>query len=63
MLKCPKATDTVRQNRLKLAGHYYRHAEEAAHNLVLWTSNHDKRGQGWPARTFVQQLRDETDLK
>ena len=59
----PKATDTVKQKRLKLAGHCYRHPEEAASNLVLWTPNHGKRGRGRPARTFVQQLRDDTGLK
>ena len=59
----PKATDTVKQKRLKLAGHCYRHPEEAASNLVLWTPNHGKRGRGRPARTFVQQLRDDTGLQ
>ena len=59
----PKATDTIRQKRLKLAGHCYRHPEEAASNLVLWTPNHGKRGRGRPARTFVQQLRDDTGLQ
>ena len=58
----PKATDTIKQKRLKLAGHCYRH-QEAASNLVLWTSNHGKRGRGRPARTFVQQLRDDTGLQ
>ena len=59
----PKATDTVKQKRLKLAGHCYRHPEEAASNLVLWTPNHGKRRRGRPARTFVQQLRDDTGLQ
>ena len=52
----PKATDTVKQNRFKLAGHCYRHPDEAASNLVLWIPNHGKRGRGRLARTFVQQL-------
>ena len=59
----PKATDTIKQKRLKLAGHCYRHPEEAESNLVLWTPNHGKRGRGRPARTFVQQLRDDTGLQ
>ena len=54
--KQPKVTDTVRQKRLKLTGHCYRHPEEAAHNLVLWIPNRT-------ARTFVQQQWDDTGLK
>ena len=58
----PRATDTVKQKGLKLAGHCYRHPEEAASNLVLQTPNHGKQGRGRPAGTFVQQLRDDTSL-
>ena len=35
--KVPEVADTVKQKRLKLAGHRYRHPDEAASNLVLWT--------------------------
>lgn len=59
----PKATATIKHRRLKLAGHCCRHPEEAASNLVLWTPKHGKRGRGRPARTFVQQLREDTGLE
>ena len=41
----PKATDTVKQKRLKQAGHCYRHPEEAAYNLVLWAPYHASEGE------------------
>ena len=52
----PKATDTIKQKRLKLAGHCYRHPEEAASNLVLWTPNHGKRGRGRVCSSFETSL-------
>ena len=58
----PKVTATIRHRRLKLAGHCCRHPEEAASKLVMWTPDHGKRGRGRPARSFVQQLHDDTGL-
>ena len=55
-------TDKVRARRLKLAGHVRRHPEEAAHELVWWTPQHGNRKRGRPARTFVQQLEEDTEL-
>ena len=56
----PKATDTIKQKRLKLASHCYRHPEEATSKSSVVDPNHGTRGQGRPVRTFVQQLRDDT---
>ena len=59
----PKVTDKVRAHRLKLAGHVRRHPEEAAYELVWWTPQHGNRKRGRPARTFVQQLEEDTELE
>ena len=41
-----KVTDTVKQGRLKPAGHCYRHPEENASNLVLLTKVTVNGGKG-----------------
>ena len=46
-----------------LAGHCYKHLEEAATNLVVCTPYHGNRGWGRPWRTFVYQVRDDTGFK
>ena len=58
----PKVSETIRRRRLKLAGHCYRHPEEAASGLVLWEPKHGKRKRGRPALTYIDQLCRETDL-
>ena len=42
----PKATDTIKQRRLKPAGHSYRHPEETVSNLVVWTQVTECEGKG-----------------
>jgi len=57
-----KVTDKIRHRRMKLAGHCFRHPEEVASSLVLWTPAHGKRSRGRPSRNFVQQLEEDTGL-
>ena len=48
---------------LNLAGHFVRHKEEMAHNLVLWTPTRGKRRRGRQQLTCVDALKLQTDLE
>ena len=50
----PKVTFKIQERRLKLAGHCYRHPEEIASNLVLWSPTRGRRSRGRPALTYVR---------
>ena len=58
----PKVTSKIRTRRLKLAGHIYRHPEEAAKELLMWTPLYGRRKKGRPTRTYVQQLEEDTGM-
>ena len=48
--------------RLRFAGHCCRSKDEVASDLVLWQPQHGNRSRGLPAKTYIDQLRDDTDL-
>ena len=48
----PKITDKGRTRQLKLAGHCYRHIEEVASGLILWTPRHGQRSIGRQAELY-----------
>ena len=52
--KLPKLTDKIRERRLKLAGHCYRHPELVAQKLTLWRPQQSNRSRG--GRTRVTGL-------
>ena len=52
----PKLTDKIRERRLKLAGHCYRHPELVAHKLTLWTPQQGSRSRGGRTHTYVDTL-------
>lgn len=56
----PKVTEKVRQRRLRAAGHYHRHKEEIAEEVLFWEPKHGKPGAR--NKTYVQQLREDTGL-
>ncbi len=58
----PPVTLKIRQRRLRLAGHCWRHKEEIARDLVLWEPLDGKRKRGRQRRTYVDNLLDDTGL-
>ena len=48
--------------RLRFAGHCWRSKDEVASDRILWQPQHGNRSRGRPAKTYIDQLRDDTDL-
>ena len=42
------------------AGHCWRSRDELISDVLLWTSSHGRAKAGWPARTYIQQLCEDT---
>ena len=38
------------------AGHYWRSKDELISDILPWTPSHGQAKEGWPARTYIQQL-------
>ena len=55
----PPISQTLRDRRLRFAGHCFRSKEELASDLVLWQPNHGFKSRGRPARTYPDQLSDD----
>ena len=56
----PRISQTVRERRLRFAGHCYRATNECSSNVLLWQPQHGKRSVGRPAKTFVDLLEEDT---
>ena len=52
----PKITEILRERRMKFAGHCWRAKQELASDLLLWTPKHGERAVGQPAKTYIDQL-------
>ena len=59
----PKLTDKIRERRLKLAGHCYRHPELVAHKLTLWTPQQGSQSRGGRTHTYIDTLLRDTDTE
>ena len=59
----PKLTDQIRERRLKLAGHCYRHPELVAQKLTLWRPQQGNRSRGGRTRDYVDTLLRDTEQK
>ena len=51
-------TSKVRQTRQ--AGHCWRSKDKLISHILQWTPSHGRAKAGWPARTYIQQLCDDT---
>ena len=56
----PPITASIRQQRLRFAGHCWRNKGELASDAILWTPRHGKRSRGRPKKTYIDQLADDT---
>ena len=52
----PPITTSIRQQRIRFAGHCWRSKEELAADLKLWMPSRVKRSLGRPRKTYIDQL-------
>ena len=56
----PPMTKTIQVRRTRHAGHCWRSRDELISDLFLWTPTYGRAKAGRPARTYIQQLREDT---
>ena len=59
----PKVSNTIRERRVKFCCHSRRSRNEVIHQVLLWESSHGRRKRGRPARTYINQIVDDTGIK
>ena len=52
----PPITKTIQVRRTRYAGHYWRNRDELISDVLLWTPTYGRTKAGRPARTYIQQL-------
>ena len=53
-------TKTIQVRQTRHAGHCWRSRDELISDVLLWTPTYGRAKAGWPARTYIQQLCDDT---
>ena len=56
----PPIMKTIQVRRARHAGHYQRSRNELISDVLLWTPTHGRAKAGRPARTYIQQLCEDT---
>ena len=60
--KLKPITESIRERRLKLAGHVYRDTSSPAHMAITWQPTHGRTNRGRPAATILDSLLRDTQL-
>ena len=56
----PPITKAIQVRRARHAGHCWRNRDELIRDVLLWTPTHGRAKAGRPARTYIQQLCEDT---
>ena len=56
----PPITKTIQVRRARHAGHCWRSKDELVSDVLLWTPRYGQAKAGRPARTYIQQLCEDT---
>ena len=56
----PPITKTIQIRQTRHAGHYWRSRDELIRDVLLWTPTYGRTKAGRPARTYIQQLFEDT---
>ena len=56
----PLITKTIQVRWTRHAGHCWRSRDELISDVLLWTPTYGRAKAGWPARTYIQQLCEDT---
>ena len=59
----PPITKTIQVRRTRHAGHCWRNKDELISDVLLWTPAYGQTKAGRPARTYIQQLCEDTGCK
>ena len=59
-LRPPPITKTIQDRRTRHAGHCWRSKDELISDVLLWTPTYGRGKAGRPARTYIQQLCEDT---
>ena len=57
----PPVTKTIQARRTRHAGNCWRSKDEIVSDVLLWTPAYSQSKAGRPARTYIQQLCDDTE--
>ena len=58
----PPITKTIKVRRTRHAGHCWRSRDKLISDVLLWTPSHGWAKAEWPARTYIQQLCEDTGV-
>ena len=58
----PPTTKTIQVRRIRHAGHCWKSRDELISDVLLWTPTYGLAKAGRPARTYIQQLCEDTDI-
>ena len=53
--------ETIRKQCMRFAGHCWRADNELASTVLLWQPQHCQRSRGRPAKTYIDQLVEDTE--
>ena len=56
----PPITKSIQVRRTRHAGHCWRSRDELIRDVLQWTPTHGRAKAGRPARTYIQQLSEDT---
>ena len=56
----PPITKIIQVRRTRHAGHCWRSRDKLISDVLLWTPTYGRAKAGWPARTYIQQLCEDT---
>ena len=59
----PPITKTIQVRRTRHAGHCWRSRDELISDVLLWTPTYGRAKAGRPARTYIQQLCEDTGCR
>ena len=58
----PSLSSTIRQRRLRFAGHCFRAENQPITKLLLWTPTKEKKGRGAGIKTYPKMIKEDTGL-
>ena len=60
--KLPPIIKTIKERRLRFAGHCWRAKQEIVSDVLFWNPRHGKRKRGRPEINYLDNLRDDIEL-